>query len=128
VCNSDHAGSIDPSFVDPGGTPYLLWKSEGVPGQVPTRIWAQRLRADGLAVASGTQPSELMRTTEAWEGEVVESPSLVSYGGRLLLFYSANEHRSARYAIGWAECATPTGPCAKRSLTASLTARSTISV
>ncbi len=121
VCDADHAGSIDPyPFIDADGTPYLLWKSEGVPGKVPTRIWAQRLRADGLAFASGTSPAELMRTTEAWEGEVVESPSLVRHDGRLLLFYSANEHRSARYAIGWAECAAPTGPCTKRSLGAPL--------
>jgi hypothetical protein len=123
ACDADHAGSIDPSpFVDTDGTPHLLWKSEGVPGHVPTRIWSQRLRPDGLAVASGTHPVELLRTTEAWEGDVVESPSMVRHAGRLLLFYSANEHASGRYAIGWAECASVAGPCTKRSIGAPLLA------
>ena len=116
VCDPDPAGSIDPApFVDSDGTPWLLWKSEGIPGQTPTRIWVRRLRPDGLGFAGGSQKIELLRTSLAWEGNVIENPSMVRHEGRLYLFYSANEHASANYAIGYAECASVTGPCHKQS-------------
>src|SRR3546814_7801362 len=38
---------------------------------------------------------------------------MVRSGGRYLLFYSGNEHRSAAYAVGYADCAGPAGPCTK---------------
>src|SRR3546814_17658334 len=38
---------------------------------------------------------------------------MVRSGGRYLLFYSGNEHRSAAYAVGYADCASPAGPCTK---------------
>jgi ribosomal protein L24E len=113
-CDSDPNGSIDPQpFVDADGTPYLLWKSEGVPGSVPTRIWSRRLDGAGTSFAAGSAPTELLRTSQAWEGSVIESPSMVRWNGALLLFYSGNEHRSAAYATGYAECASPAGPCTK---------------
>jgi hypothetical protein len=113
-CDSDPNGSIDPQpFVDADGTPYLLWKSEGVPGSQPTRIWSRRLDASGTSFAPGTAPTELLRTSQAWEGSVIESPSMVRWNGALYLFYSGNEHRSASYATGYAECASPAGPCTK---------------
>jgi hypothetical protein len=113
-CDSDPNGSIDPQpFVDDDGTPYLLWKSEGVPGSTPTRIWSRQLDASGTAFAPGTAPVELLRTTQAWEGSVIENPSMVRWQGRLLLFYSGNEHRSAAYATGFADCSSPSGPCTK---------------
>jgi hypothetical protein len=113
-CDSDPNGSIDPQpFVDDDGTPYLLWKSEGVPGAVPTKIWSRRLDPSGTSFAAGTAPVELLRTTQAWEGSVIENPSMVRWNGRLILFYSGNEHRSAAYATGYADCAGPSGPCTK---------------
>jgi ribosomal protein L24E len=113
-CDADPNGSIDPQpFVDTDGTPYLLWKSEGVPGSTPTRIWSRPLDATGTAFAPGTAPTELLRTSQAWEGAVIENPSMVRADGQLLLFYSGNEHRSAAYATGYAECAGPLGPCTK---------------
>ncbi len=113
-CDSDPNGSIDPQpFVDADGVPYLLWKSEGVPGSVPTRLWSRQLDAAGTGFAPGTAPVEILRTTQAWEGSVIENPSMVRHQGRLFLFYSGNEHRSASYATGYAECASPVGPCTK---------------
>ena len=115
-CDADPNGSIDPQpFVDPAtGTPYLAWKSEGVPGSAPTRIWVRQLRPDGLAFAAGSTARAVLGTTGgSWEGNVIESPSMVSYGGRWLLFYSANEWDSAAYAIGMATCDSPLGPCTK---------------
>ena len=114
VCDVDPGGSIDPApFVDTDGTPYLLWKAEGIPGSQPARIYIRRLSPDGLSFAAGSEPVELLRTSQDWEGNVVENPSLVRHGGRLHLFYSGNDWRSASYAMGYAECARVTGPCAK---------------
>ncbi len=116
VCDvqGDPNGSIDPQpFVDDDGTPWLVWKSEGVPGAQPTRIWAQRLDPSGTAFAPGSAPTALAETSAAWERDVIENPALVRWNGRLLLFYSAGNWQSADYAIGYAICASPAGPCTK---------------
>jgi hypothetical protein len=80
---------------------------------VATRIWSRRLAPDGTSFAPGSAPSLLLATSQPWEGNVIESPSMVRHRGRLYLFYSGNEHRSAAYATGYAECAGPAGPCTK---------------
>jgi hypothetical protein len=115
VCDADPKGSIDPApFVDPEtGIGYLVWKSEGVPGSQPTKIWIRQLTADGTAFAPGSQQTELLRTSQAWEGNVIESPSLVRHDGQLYLFYSANEWTSADYALSYAVCDSVFGPCRK---------------
>jgi hypothetical protein len=112
VCDADPNGSNDPQpFVEGDGTPYLVWKSEGVPGSVPTRIWIQRLDAGGTHLLGGSQPTLLLETDQPWEGNVVENPSLVRWRGRYLLFFSGNEWRSADYATGVATCDSVLGPC-----------------
>jgi hypothetical protein len=88
-----------------------------------TRIWIRRLDPSGIAFAPGSAPTELMRSDLVWEGNVIANRSLVRHGGQLYLFYSGNEWRSAAYAIGYAECASPTGPCAKRSVSPLLASR-----
>ncbi len=115
VCDADPKGSIDPApFVDPvTGTGYLVWKSEGVPGSQPTKIWIRELTADGTAFAPGSEQTELLHTNQAWEGNVIESPSLVRHDGQLYLFYSANEWTSADYALSYAVCDSVVGPCRK---------------
>jgi GH43 family beta-xylosidase len=115
VCDPDPKGSIDPEpFVDPAtGTPYLVWKSEGVPGSMPTRIWIRQLSRDGTSFAPGSAPRELLRTSQGWEGNLIESPSMVRHDGQLYLFYSANEWTSADYATGYATCSDVLGPCTK---------------
>jgi hypothetical protein len=116
VCDvqGDPNGSIDPQpFVDTDGTPYLVWKSEGVPFREPTKIWVQQLSGSGTSFAPGSTPHALLATSAAWEGNVIENPSMVRWNGKLHLFYSANEWVSADYAIGYAECASVLGPCTK---------------
>jgi GH43 family beta-xylosidase len=114
VCDSDPNGSIDPQpFVDDDGTPWLVWKSEGVPGFAPTNIWARRLAPDGTSFAPGSSPVSLLVTSQGWEGNVIENPSMVRHRGQLYLFYSGNERRSAAYAVGVATCASVLGPCRK---------------
>lgn len=114
VCDDDPNGSIDPQpFVDTDGTPYLLWKSEGVPGRTPTQIWVHQLDPSGGGFAPGSTPHVLLATSQAWEGNVIENPSMVRHDGQLFLLYSGNEHLSDRYAIGYAACDSATGPCHK---------------
>ncbi len=121
VCDTDPMGSIDPApYVDPtNGKAYLVWKSEGVPGSTPTRLWSRQLNTTGTGWAYGSTRRELLRTALAWEGNVIENPSMVKHGGAYWLFYSANEWRSARYRAGIAKCSSPLGPC-KRSRTTPL--------
>jgi beta-xylosidase len=119
VCDRDPAGSIDPQpYVDPAtGKAWLLWKSEGVVGSTPTRLWARQLSSTGTGWAAGSVQRELLRTALAWEGNVIENPSMVRYGGAYWLFYSANEWRSSRYRVGYAKCSSPAGPCTRATST-----------
>lgn len=112
VCSADQQGVIDPDlFVDPGGTPWLLWKTQGIPGREPTRIWVRKLDDTATGFASGSTPRNLLTTAQTWEGNVIENPSMVAYRGRTYLFYSANRYETAAYAIGYAICDSPRGPC-----------------
>jgi len=118
VCQVDTdaalCGSIDPSpFVDGAGRPYLLWKSDENSQRCRTapRIWSQRLSEDGLSLVG--EPAALMARDRAWEGDIVEAPSMVAHDGQYYLFYSGNWYASSRYAVGYATCAGPLGPCQK---------------
>jgi beta-xylosidase len=115
VCAPDQ-GSIDPEvYVDPRGTPWLLWKNEGIPRHEPTRIWVRRLNGTATGFAAGSTPHNLLTTAQDWEGNVIENPSMVSYGGRTYLLYSANRYSTAQYAIGYAICRGPGGGCHRQS-------------
>jgi beta-xylosidase len=113
VCQSGYrGGSIDPSvYVDKYARPWLLWKSEGTAGIEPTRIWSRPLRYDGLEFEG--RAFELLHTDQAWEQPIIENPSMVFEGGKLLLFYSAGRWQDGSYAINWAHCAGLGGPCTK---------------
>jgi hypothetical protein len=101
---ADH-GAIDPSpFLDAGGNPYLLYKTEE-----PARIWSRPLTPDGRAFAS---PAHLMLIpTQRWEAGNVEAPSMLRNGAVYWLFYSGNDWNGRNYAEGVALCAGPAGPC-----------------
>jgi hypothetical protein len=113
VCQLDRGGSIDPAtFVDPAdGAAYLLYKSEGVEGREPTRLWSQRLSADGTDVVG--DPVQMAVTDQAWEGPIVEGPAMVAAAGSYWLLYAGNHWETADYGIGYARCAAPLGPCTK---------------
>jgi hypothetical protein len=112
ICQVDHGGSIDPSpFVDADGTAWLYWKSDGVAGVEGPRLWAQRLTPDGLGVVGA--PTPVLGMDQSWEAPVVEGPAMVRDGDRYYLFYVAGPWQTAGYAIGYATCATPQGPCTK---------------
>jgi hypothetical protein len=111
VCQTDRGGSIDPSpFVAADGRPWLAWKSEGTVDGEPTRLWSQPLADDGRRLVDA--PHELLSTGEAWEGPIVEAPSMFVAGdGRYHLLYSGNRWETSAYAVGHAVCDGPAGPC-----------------
>lgn len=113
VCQHEDGGSIDPfpfGYLD--GRVWLLWKSEGRGwSRRPPLIWSQPLRGDGRALEG--RATAILVADQGWEGGVVEAPELVLVGGRHLLYYSANDWHTGRYATGYAACAGPVGPCHK---------------
>jgi beta-xylosidase len=122
VCQSEHRGAIDPNpFVDDDGAAYLHWKTEGrfggigvdPPGEgdAPTLIWAQRLSPGGRALEGA--PTPILGADQDWEGGIVEAPSMTRHEGEHVLVYSGNLWSTEDYAIGWARCASPLGPCTK---------------
>ena len=107
-------GAIDPDvFVDPQGTPWLTWKNEGIPNKRPPQLMVRQLDATGTAFAPGSRARVLVERDRRWEGTVVENPSMVFAAGRYYLLYSGNHWHTSRYAVGYAVCAGPTGPCRK---------------
>ena len=113
TCSSDPMGSIDPCWLKWQRKVYLCWKNAGVKGSKPTQIMVRRMTADGLRFRPGSEEHVLLTTAMPWEGNVIEAPSLVTYDGRLYLFYSGNQYTNSSYAIGYAVCASPTGPCSR---------------
>ncbi|MBN9161005.1 MAG: family 43 glycosylhydrolase [Myxococcales bacterium] len=127
VCQVDgddaFCGSIDASpFVNANGDAYLLWKSDenAAACKGDARLWAQRLGVDGLSLLG--KPTELLRRELAWETPLVEGPSMLLLGGAYYLFYSAGWWESSSYAIGYAVCDGPLGPCTKKTLDGPLVA------
>jgi hypothetical protein len=110
VCQRDRGGTIDPStFTRADGRAFLLFKSEGIAGREPTRLWSAPLDATGLHLAG--RPTELLHTEQPWEQPIIENPAMAYGGGRYFLFYSANRWQTAGYATGYAVCDSPLGPC-----------------
>ncbi|TDN39964.1 glycoside hydrolase [Hymenobacter sp. UV11] len=109
-------GSIDGfPMRDEKGQPYLIWKEDGNSVQKPTPIWAQRLSADRTKLVG--EKKELFRNTAAWEGNLVEGPSLVRHGGYFYMFYAANGccGPGCTYATGVARAKNLLGPWEKYS-------------
>jgi beta-xylosidase len=112
LCQLDLGGSIDASVVrDSSGAPFLLWKNDGNCCGQPVMLWSQRLSVDGAALEG--RPVAVLRPDQAWEGPLIEAPTMWYQDGSWHLLYSANLWNTDRYAIGYAECDTPLGPCRK---------------
>ena len=118
ICQVSHRGSIDPrTFVDADGTLWLYWKSDDnanpeIPwrtGNGYTGMWAERLSADGRKLLG--RPQLVVQPSLAWEGTIIEAPSMLLVQGHYWMFYSGGWFNSPSYAIGAARCAGPTGPC-----------------
>ncbi len=101
---------IDPDLFRTRGRTYLLWKTEGT-RRIPASIWSRPLRRNGHGFKPGSHKHRLLRTSRAWEGPVIENPSMIRIRGRLYLFYSGNRWYTRRYAVGYAVCRSVAGPC-----------------
>jgi len=107
------SGDIDPDiFIDPSGTPYLLWKA--MPGGFQSRavVWSAPLAPDGLSFAPGAQEVPLLTQSQGWE-TTIENPQMVNAGGTDYLLYSGGNWMDASYAVGYAACRGPQGPCGR---------------
>jgi beta-xylosidase len=118
VCQTELGGSIDAdAFRDADGKLYLYFKNDGNRVGQHSGIWGQQLAPDGLSVV-GT-PRELIRDSQAWEQKLVEAPSMVRSTVGYELFFSGaffgwnDDQRLSPYAMGYATCDGPLGPCKK---------------
>jgi beta-xylosidase len=116
VCQRDLGGTIDASpFQDADGQIYLYYKADANAVGKPTEIFVQRMTADGMGLVG--DPVALIRNDQPWEAHVVESPTMIRHGDDYVLFYSANHfgwepHQPlSPYAMGYARCDGPMGPC-----------------
>jgi beta-xylosidase len=118
VCQTELGGTIDASpFRASDGQLYLYFKNDGNNPDYDksTEIFVQRLAPDGLSLVGDRY--SLVRNDRPWEGRVVEAPTMVERDGAYFLFFSASDYgwqdsqRLSDYAIGYAACAGPMGPC-----------------
>jgi beta-xylosidase len=110
ICQVEEGGSIDASpFRDVDGTLYLYWKNDGNCCSIATYIYVQQLSDDGLSLVG--EPVRLVRNDRAWEGRVIEAPTMWLEEGNYTLFFSANDYAGPAYAVGYALCETAIGPC-----------------
>jgi beta-xylosidase len=110
ICQPEAGGSIDASPFRDGDKLYLYWKNDGNCCGSITYIWEQELAPDGLSLVG--EPKQLASNDQRWEGVVIEAPTMWKQDGKYYLFFSGNVYNTVNYAIGYATCDTPTGPCA----------------
>jgi beta-xylosidase len=121
VCQAHLGGSIDPyPFRHRDGTPYLLWKVDGNAIGQPSTLFAQALSADGLTLVG--EPAALITSGAAWERPLIENPAMVVADQSFVLLYSGGWWESDGYAVGYATCDTPLGPCSKATVAGPLLA------
>jgi len=118
VCQDHLGGTIDPHpFVDADGTPWLYFKNnDGMPGPgdeaAVSSVWAVRLSADGTWPVSGYH-HVLAKDSQRhpWQ-TTVDNPQMVLRGGVHYLFHTGGDYiGNDTYAVGYATCAGPLGPC-----------------
>jgi beta-xylosidase len=108
--------TIDPSpFVGAFGDRYLLWK--GPDGHGVATLYSQRMSADGLSFV-GKSVQLLLAARKGWTSYNIEAPSLIFAAGKYFLFYSGGNYFSSSYAIGYAVCSGPMGPCTDKTVKA----------
>lgn len=114
VCQPELGGSIDPNPVkDADGKLYLYWKNDGNCCGAKVQLWGQQLIPDASALTG--KRVALMSNTKPWQGNLVEAPEMLGHNGSHILFYSASNYASADYAVGYASCTGPLGPCVDKS-------------
>jgi beta-xylosidase len=117
VCQTELGGTIDANpFRDADGKLYLYYKNDGNAVRKSTEIWAHRLSPDGASLV-GEAVSMGLKNDRPWEAHVIEAPTMVRRPGGYTMLYSAHhfgweqDQRLSPYAMGYARCSTPMGPC-----------------
>ena len=110
TCGGEH-GVIDVSPFQDGDESWLVFKTDGNCCGVPTRFLTQRLEAHSLQLVGKPVVIEGLAADQPWEGRVIEAPQMLRRDGRHRLFYAANDYGGGDYAIGYADCDSPRGPC-----------------
>lgn len=111
VCPADEGGAIDAStFVTDEGL-NLVWKNDGNCCDKDTWIQTAPLSADGLALTG--PPQKLIKQDLAWEGNLVEAPTVVQRDGAYVLLYSSNDYGGESYKVGRASAPALEGPWEK---------------
>lgn len=112
ICQAAEGGSIDASpYLDADGALWLYWKNDGNALGQPTYLYGSRLSADGRSLTG--KSVRLLENDATWEDHVIEAPQMVRHDDKLYLFYSANAFDKDVYAVGYAACDAPLGPCRK---------------
>ena len=117
VCQFELGGSIDANaFRDRDGKLYLYWKSDGNRIGKPSHLWGAQLTADGVALAGS--PRDLgISDRDAWKQKVIEAPTMLLTPDGYSLLYSGGyfgwnpDQRLSPYAMSFARCSGPLGPC-----------------
>jgi hypothetical protein len=113
VCQPSLGGSIDPdAYQDQAGTYYLAWKNnDGYGSTAPATLWSSPIAFNGQGAELTGTASALITQDQPWE-TTIEQPEMVQLDGRWLLFFSGGLWETSSYAIAYAYCQGPLGPCA----------------
>jgi beta-xylosidase len=117
VCQPKLGGTIDANVLkDADGKLYIYYKNDGNRIKQRTALWGQQLSADGRSLVG--QPVEMISDRERWTERVIEAPTMLRHGGGYTMLYSGGffgwnpeEGGLSPYAMGYASCAGPLGPC-----------------
>jgi beta-xylosidase len=109
VCQPKLGGSIDADVRAEADGLYLYWKNDGNCCGLPTGIYGQRLAPDGLSLVG--RRALLLRNGVPWQGSTIEAPTMWREDDAYVLFYSGNVYNTPSYAVGYATCRGPLGPC-----------------
>lgn len=104
-------GVIDVSPLRVGENLLLYTKTDGNCCGAQITVLVQRLTPDGLKIGSGAVAIQGVTNDKPWEGNVVEGPQMRRIDGGWMMFFAANDYGSADYALGYATCDGPLGPC-----------------
>ena len=119
VCQPELGGAIDPSpYRDELGFWHLSWKSEDETVNGRSKLWTQYLAVDGRSLVGPQQI--LLDADRGWDAGITENPSMAMIGDRWVLLYSGNRWDRPDYAMGYALCASATGPCLRPERSAAL--------
>ena len=117
VCQTKLGGTIDANVLkDADGKLYIYYKNDGNRVKKRTALWGQRLSDDGRALVG--EPVQLIGDRERWMERVIEAPTMVRSPAGYTMFYSGGffgwnpqEGGLSPYAMGYARCTGPLGPC-----------------